>query len=161
MKNINLFIIQIGLIFFSQSLYSQENFKFINVVEDEKFKTVNFNLTGFKDEFHKKELYNKLIADKNIGEFIIDNENNCKLILIKNYDADYIYNIISPMGVEFKLESVKQVNNNQLAVPENYPVRKNTGNDILDEENYQRAIKQWKKQYPEEWEQYKNENRNK
>lgn len=139
---------------FSQSVFSQQNFKFIKVDENGKYKTVNFCLIGFTDETHKKEVYNKIIADENIGEFIIDNENNCKLMLIKKFDADYIYDIISPMGVDFKLESVTQISNNQLLVPTHYPIKVNTGDNIVDEENYQRAIKQWKKQYPDEWYKY-------
>lgn len=140
-------------------LFSQENLRFSNLKEDEKFKEVKFSLSGIKDEYHKKELYNILTTDNNIHKFIIDNDDNCMLLILKEFDADYIYNIITPMGISFKEGVSEQTKKTDIIYPPHYPQRTKADGKDVDDSSYQKALEFWKQKYPEEWEEFQKNNK--
>ena len=135
--------------------YAQENFKFTHVSKEGDGKAVKFGLVGFKDEIHKEEVVKKLRADENITKFVIKSDNSCYAIVNEYVDEDYIYYIVSPLGIDFARKYAETINKKSMKLPLHYPERAKADGKKIDDVTFQKALEFWKKRYPKEWEEYK------
>jgi hypothetical protein len=178
MKNTLLGIVLISLSF---SLFSQETVSdFIKAENLDREKVVYFNLLGITDDNHKKALWNDLVADEKINEVIIENENSCKLRVMKDVTPDYLQKILDNHNVKINSNDLILSNSTVIeaekpeiffspaypdyskfkVLPASFPAKVDTGNPYEDEITNRENFKKWREENPEDWQEML-ENRNK
>lgn len=146
-KLLTFLLINIILFLFCNSAFNQ----IINNYNQKYY--IKFLLTN---DCNIHSLNNKIQSLKFISEFNLDEENSY-IIFDKEYTSKQVLDLLEKSNIKYDKTEFESKNHVTLKLSDNYffPQYINTGNEKLDEENYEIAKNNWINNHPKEFEKIK------